>query len=470
MLYSLLKLIFRTALRIFYKRLKVKNKELLPASGPLLVVSNHPNTMMDPVAIGAVMRQELFFIAKSILFGSPFRTWLLTRMNLIPIYRREDAGGAANSNEEAFRKCYDFLARQGTLLIFPEGNSFNERRLRPLKTGAARLALGAEDRQNFKAGVLILPIGLNYSSPTRFRSDLFINIGEPIRVADLKEKYRQNPTQAIQFLTDLIRSRLEELIIHTPTEAEDDLLHKVEAIYKNQLLAEFNLSPQKKEEEFLLTKGIGDSIRYFRERQPERLHRLKQQIDGYLADLHRLRLRDDLLQEGPDNRNLVKDSLQTLLFLLLGFPVYLYGLLHNYIPYKIPALVADALTEEEEFVAPIMMTTGTFTFPLFYALYLIGAYHAFFQSGLLLLFAYFLTLPLSGFFALRYWHRLRQTLGHLTLFSLFYNRSTLLSTLLQQRLAIIKALEEAKQEYLLLIKDGLSPGPAVPKAPPSPPF
>lgn len=461
MLYSLLKLIFKTALRVFYHRLEVRNREKIPISGPLIVVANHPNTMMDPIAIGAVMPQELFFIAKSTLFGSAWRSWLLTRMNLIPIYRREDAGGAAVNNEETFRKCYEYLARKRTLLIFPEGNSFNERRLRPLKTGTARLALEAEARQHFEAGVLILPIGLNYTAPTRFRSDLFINIGTPVPVASFQEQYRQHPGQATQALTDLLRQRLEELIIHTPSKEEDDLLHQVEALYKDQLLEEFNLSGQKKEEAFLLTKALQESITYFRERQPERIQMLKSQMDDYLGDLRRLRLRDDLFQAGSAHRNLAKDSLQTVLFLLLGLPFYLYGLLHNYLPYKIPALVADALTEEEEFVAPVMMTSGIFTFPLFYGLWLAGAKTYLLQSwpltGL-----YFLTLPLSGFFALRYWQRLRQTLGHLKLFSLFYSRSSQLSDLLQRRRAIIGALEEAKQAYVSLPKSGAAPGPHLP--------
>jgi glycerol-3-phosphate O-acyltransferase / dihydroxyacetone phosphate acyltransferase len=448
MLYALLKLIFQLGLRVFFRHLEVRNRDLIPAEGPLLVVSNHPNTMMDPVAIGAVMRQELFFIAKSTLFGSGIRNWILSRMNLIPIFRREDTGSQGVSNEETFRQCFAYLAQKKTLLIFPEGTSFNERRLRPLKTGAARLALGAEARAHFKAGVRILPIGLNYSDPTRFRSDLFVNIGQPIRAAEYAEAYRQDPVAAAQALTEQIRSRLEGLIIHTSTEEEDELLGHIETIFKNQLLAEFNLSAGKKDESFLLSKGIVQSIAYFRERQPERIQALKGQIDAYLASLQSLRLRNELLQEEHANRNLLKDSLQTLFFLVLGFPLYLYGLIHNYLPYKIPALVADALTEDEEFISPILMTTGIFTFPFFYALWVIGAYH--FSQSLALGAVYFLTLPVSGFFTLRYWHRLRYTIGHLTLFSLFYKRSTILSHLLQQRTAILDTLQKAKEEYLSL--------------------
>ena len=68
MLYAILKLVYRIGLWVFFKRLEVRNRNLIPAEGPLLVVSNHPNTFMDPVVIAAQLRQPAFFIAKSTVF------------------------------------------------------------------------------------------------------------------------------------------------------------------------------------------------------------------------------------------------------------------------------------------------------------------------------------------------------------------------------------------------------------------
>ena len=52
--------------------------------------------------------------------------------------------------------------------------------------------------------------------------------------------------------------------------------------------------------------------------------------------------------------------------LTLGFPLYLYGLVNNYLPYRIPSLVARRATKDVEFVAPIMLVVGMITFTLFY--------------------------------------------------------------------------------------------------------
>ncbi|MDQ4141825.1 MAG: 1-acyl-sn-glycerol-3-phosphate acyltransferase, partial [Bacteroidota bacterium] len=223
MVYFILKLIFKIALKVFYRRIEVKQFGHLPEKGPLLLVANHPNTFMDPIVIASLFKQEVYFIAKSTVFSSPFRKWLLQKMNLIPVYRKEDGPVAAGANNSTFEKCYEFLNNQGTLLIFPEGNSFNERRLRPLKTGAARIALGAAARLNFMQEVSIIPFGLNYLEPTRFRSTLLINIAPPIVVNSLADLYRQDAAKAFHFLTDQIRNALEANIIHTQSNTDDEL-------------------------------------------------------------------------------------------------------------------------------------------------------------------------------------------------------------------------------------------------------
>lgn len=163
MLYAILKLIYRIGLRVFFRELEVRHRSLMPQQGPLLIVSNHPNTFMDPVVIAAQLKQPVYFIAKSTVFGSKLQNWLLRKMHLIPIHRREDNPEQPVSNEEAFAATFKALAQQKTLIIFPEGNSFNQRRLRKIKTGTARIALSAT--ANAGLSVQILPVGLNYTAP-----------------------------------------------------------------------------------------------------------------------------------------------------------------------------------------------------------------------------------------------------------------------------------------------------------------
>ena len=62
--------------------------------------------------------------------------------------------------------------------------------------------------------------------------------------------------------------------------------------------------------------------------------------------------------------------------------------------------------------------------------------------------AYGLMLPVSGFFVLYYWNRLKLLHGNLLFISLFYRRRVLISRLLRQRSDIVGILEVAKEDYL----------------------
>src|SRR5205085_1767241 len=114
------------------------------------------------------------------------------------------------NNDEVFSKCFEHLKNKGAILIFPEGVSLTNRQLKKIKTGTARIAFGAEAGNDFNLGVKIISIGLNYSDPHSFHSDLFINIDESINVADYETHYREDAFTAANKLTDEIRARLEK--------------------------------------------------------------------------------------------------------------------------------------------------------------------------------------------------------------------------------------------------------------------
>ena len=444
MLYTFLKLLYKAGLWFFFRRLEVRNAHLIPAEGPLLVVSNHPNTFMDPIVIAAQLQQPVYFIAKSTVFGSRFQNWMLRQMHLIPIHRKEDNPDTTISNDEAFAASFSALHQQKTILIFPEGNSFNQRRLRKLKTGTARIALGAAAESNYSSTITILPIGLNYSAPTRFRSDVFVNVGKPIAVSDYAAAYQQDGPTAVLALTEEIRARLEKLIIHTPTDEEDLLARQVEAIYKVRI-APATATALPHEQDFIVTKGIVKSIHYFGQTEPERVAVIKQELSSYLQQLQRLHLQDPVLEKGRGD--VLLQSITGLVYLLLGLPFYLFGVVHNYIPYIIPSRVARAVTKEEEWFAPIMLTTGIFTFPVFYSLEA-WLLHHWLHPGSLNLVLYLVSLPLSGFFTLHYWNTLKHTQAHWLLLRLFYNKQQLVNNLRQQRQRIFALLEQARQDYL----------------------
>jgi 1-acyl-sn-glycerol-3-phosphate acyltransferase len=115
-------------------RMEVEGLELLPRSGPTLVVANH-DSQTDPLAVGvaARKRRQIRALAKSALWEKPGLGRVLDGMGQIPIERAAgDAGALVNAIEA--------LRRGSCIGVFPEGTISVGRRLRA-RSGIGRLAL-----------------------------------------------------------------------------------------------------------------------------------------------------------------------------------------------------------------------------------------------------------------------------------------------------------------------------------------
>ena len=443
--YRLVKPLVQFSLRVFFRQIEVRHPERLRAGGPVLFCANHPNTLMDPLLVAAQRRPAVAFLAKSTFFKNPVARAIFLSANCIPIYRRADAqvgdrpatvAEVAAQNEKSFGKSYDYLGRGGALLIFPEGTSISERKLRPLKTGAARIALGTEARHNFQLGLRIQCVGINYFDPSRFRSDVLLNPAPPIRVADYAARYAESPDRAADELTQEIQRRLERRLVISRDAADDTLVAQVERTFGDHLNPDDD--PSTLYDNFQFSRGLFSGLTWLDEHDPARLTELRQRLPAYLGALARHGLDDAALEEER------RGSLAGLSHLLLGLPVWLFGVLTNYLPYILPSMIARRATQDLEFVAPIMLVTGMFTFSLGYALELSLIQH-FLTHDWRLTTLLGLLMPVAGFYALSYWQALAARLRRLRVRLL---PAATRAPLLAQRADVLRLLDEARRAYL----------------------
>lgn len=95
--------------------------------------------------------------------------------------------GKKVDNTQMFHKVFEHLTEGGSLGIFPEGGSHDRTTLLPLKPGVAIMALGAAARD---ANVAIVPVGMNYFHPHKFRSRAVVEFGEPLYInQELAQEY-----------------------------------------------------------------------------------------------------------------------------------------------------------------------------------------------------------------------------------------------------------------------------------------
>lgn len=197
MLYRSLRAAADVALHWYYADVVVQGVERIPAKGPVIVASNHPNALVDALLVSTTLRRRVLFTAKATLFEQPLLAPLLRAVGVVPLRRAKDVRAAARGgivsvsrNTETFQFVSDALVAGGVVLVFPEGISHDEPTLAPLKTGAARMALAASAAG--ATGLHVLPLGLVFERKERPRSRVLVRIGEPIDVDAWRARTRSD--------------------------------------------------------------------------------------------------------------------------------------------------------------------------------------------------------------------------------------------------------------------------------------
>jgi 1-acyl-sn-glycerol-3-phosphate acyltransferase len=183
----------------------------VPRDGPVLLVANHPNSLLDPMLVAAAARRPVRFLAKAPLFADVKISWLIRAVGAIPVYRRADDPAQMDRNEEMFRAVHTALADGAAVGIFPEGLSHNEPSLAPLRTGAARIALGAHAL--IGRPFPVVPVGLVFRQREVFRSEALVLVGRAVPWDDLAP-LGANDEAAVRTLTGRIAEALRQLTVN----------------------------------------------------------------------------------------------------------------------------------------------------------------------------------------------------------------------------------------------------------------
>jgi glycerol-3-phosphate O-acyltransferase / dihydroxyacetone phosphate acyltransferase len=213
MIRRLIVALVRVALRTYFQRIEVTGRENVPLDKPVIFVLNHPNALVDPVFLFCLAPRRVSFLAKAPLFHMPVIGYLVKEMDSLPVYRHQDEGSDTSKNQETFVAARKLLASGGTIGICPEGVSHDEPGLKPIKTGAARIALAAVSTGEV-SDLKIVPAGLYYTCKTTFRSSALLYFGTPLSVDPVKLDHDGNPPrEAVRVLSDRIEKALRAVIL-----------------------------------------------------------------------------------------------------------------------------------------------------------------------------------------------------------------------------------------------------------------
>jgi len=185
----------------------VEGLENLPATGPVIVASNH-RSFADSMVIPIVTPRHVVFLAKEDYFTGTGITGTLQRawfegMGMVPV-DRDDTKAALASLDIAL----DVLRQGKAFGIYPEGTRSRDGRLYRGRTGVAHLAL--------TSGAPVVPVGLTgtehlqpVGSTLPRLAKVTVRFGAPLR---FEGRYDGVPAgRARREVTDLVMNEIQKL-------------------------------------------------------------------------------------------------------------------------------------------------------------------------------------------------------------------------------------------------------------------
>lgn len=258
--------------------------------GPLVVTANHPNSLLDPLLVYRCSERFTRPLGRAPLFDRRILGPLLHAVGGIPVYRRQDDPDAMHRNEEMFRAVVDVLREGGAIQIYPEGKSHSGAQLAALRTGAARIALQAEDGAGWRLGLSIVPVGITYSRKELARTAVAVRFGTAFGCADLKETHGEDPVAAVRELTARIEAGLRGQTLNLSDHRDRMLVEVAEQLYVRQRRQVAWRARERLGTRFPRLQRFAAGVEWLRRTAPDELRELRRKVGEYAELGERLRV------------------------------------------------------------------------------------------------------------------------------------------------------------------------------------
>ncbi|MDH3648423.1 MAG: 1-acyl-sn-glycerol-3-phosphate acyltransferase [Saprospiraceae bacterium] len=378
--YQILRQLVATLLKTYFRKIYVIGRDNIPLDKPVILASNHPMAFCDACILACFTERPLHFLVRGDVFKSRWK-WFFKMTNQIPIYRFRDGFSNMRKNQQSFELTYEVLAEKKVLLIFSEGNTRLQKKLFPLQKGTARLAFGAWESQALDETVIV-PVGINYSDGTSFRSDVQISIGKELEIKTYLAAYRTDAVSAMQNFTKELGKHLASHVIHLEGPKRTELFNQVT---QNDTLPQdqaywpiVDFDHKRFDAEMKLSQALNTAD--------------DSQIKKILLEWR---------QSFDGNQKQPKSPLKVVQFMILFLtgPIALGGYILNAIPFYLAKYVATEKVEKVEFQTPVRLGL-LLIFYLLYSLLVVVISWQFLDGYALLLIT---ILPLTGYSTIVWW-------------------------------------------------------------------
>ncbi|MDR1173144.1 MAG: 1-acyl-sn-glycerol-3-phosphate acyltransferase [Bacteroidales bacterium] len=348
-------------LRLFYRKIDVIGSKDVPDSGPVIFTPNHQNALMDALMILCTKDRQPVFVARADIFEKPLIIAALNFLRILPIYRKRDGGNSFDNNRETFDLILKALRSQQAVGMMPEGTHSEIKRLRMLQKGVFRLAMQAQEEYGNRQMVKIVPVGIEYTSTSKFRSDVIVRYGKAIEVSDFYDQYVENPARAFKHMQDTLSEKMKEGMVNITNELYYREIEHLRVLYQRQAVQRLGLDCRNAEHRLRAQQKIIAALQEYDQTNPDEMSALCLAVRDYLTIIQKHNLRDWVVEHQP--YSLAGLLVQTI-WVVLGIPFWILGMLFNYIPYKLSAL-ASRKVKDPQFVSSVQFVAGMVVYPLY---------------------------------------------------------------------------------------------------------
>ena len=232
--YSFLHHYVNSVVKLSYDKIRYVGMERIPNDGAVIFAPNHTGTLMDALVILACNHKPKVFVARADIFKNPTLAKIFRFFKIMPIMRMRDGFDEVKKNNRTIEQATDVLKDKVPFCIFPEGTHQTKYSLQPLSKGIFRIALQTQELMP-DMPLYIVPVGIRYGSFWRYRASARIQFGEPMKVADFLELYKdKTPQELMNIMRVALDERMKETLHYIPNDENYDATYEVCAATVNE--------------------------------------------------------------------------------------------------------------------------------------------------------------------------------------------------------------------------------------------
>lgn len=354
--YFLLVCSLNISLRLFYKRTQLLNKPNR-FFNRTIYVSNHPNSFMDPIMLGALSKSIFNFMTRS----DVFKWWLkpfLWLAHMLPIYRQHDGENTQEKNKTVFNRVNKTLANGRNILIFGEGFTDDTpiRGLKPIKKGAVRMGLTALEGCNWEKKIYLASIGINYTDRNTIGSELLVEYGGEICLNDYRKDFEENTPKAINDITKKLEEMMQDCVIYVADKSNYAFLENIMQITRKGFNHANHDDTIALKARFEYSKKLAHWINENATEENEAINQLKKELNAYFALEKRMQIQDRFVFGSASSKTVSRSK--ELFLLATAWPIAILGAIQGFIPYFLAKKLTENIMKRKVFWGSVKMLLG----------------------------------------------------------------------------------------------------------------